>query len=198
MSILQFIGVASGVLAAVAYVPYVRDIFKGDAKPERVSWFIWVVLACIAFFSQLAEGAHSSLWFTGLDSVGAVVIFLLALRYGAGGFTRRDKIGLLTAGIGLLLWYVTRHAAIALLLTIIVDASGAWLTVAKTYKNPRTETYAMWAMVALAGVLAMISVGGMNPALLVYPFYIFLANIAVVFAKFAGSYRKRTESDQAL
>ncbi|HEX3569144.1 MAG TPA: hypothetical protein VHT70_05750 [Candidatus Saccharimonadales bacterium] len=141
MSILQFIGVASGVLAAVAYVPYVRDIFKGDAKPERVSWFIWVVLACIAFFSQLAEGAHSSLWFTGLDSVGAVVIFLLALRYGAGGFTRRDKIGLLTAGIGLLLWYVTRHAAIALLLTIIVDASGAWLTVAVQKSAHRNVRY---------------------------------------------------------
>lgn len=193
MNILQLVGVVSGVLAAVAYIPYIRDIFRGDAKPERASWFIWLVLACIAFFSQLAEGAHSSLWFTAFDSVGALVIFLLALRYGAGGFTRRDKAGLLIAGIGLLLWYVTRHAAAALLMTIIVDASGAWLTVAKTYKNPRTETYAMWAMVAAAGVLAVISVGNMAPTLLAYPFYIFLANVAVVVAKFLGTRRKHTE-----
>lgn len=187
---LQTIGIIAGALAGVAYIPYVRDILKGRAKPERASWFIWVVLAGIAFFSQLAEGATSSLWFTGLDSLGALAVFLLALKYGLGGFARRDKIALVAAGIGLTLWYITRHAAIALLMTIIVDAASTILTVLKTYEDPGTETYAMWALVTVAGILAMISVGSLNPTLLVYPFYIFLANFAVVVAKYVGTRAK--------
>lgn len=194
MNLLEAFGISSGVLAAVAYLPYIRDIFKGDAKPERASWFIWVVLASIAFFSQLAEGAKSSLWFTGLDSLGALIIFVLALKYGSGGFTKRDKIGLLAAAVGLLLWYLTRHATVALLMTVIVDASGTFLTVMKTYEDPSTETYAMWMMVTVAGALAMVSVGRLSMTLLVYPFYIFLANFTVVVAKFVGTHKKQLKT----
>jgi hypothetical protein len=194
---LQTIGIISGLIAGVAYLPYVRDILKGDAKPERASWFIWVVLASIAFFSQLAQGATGSLWFTGLDSIGALIVFFLALKYGLGGFTRRDKVALVAAGVGLVLWYLTRHAAIALLTTIIIDASGTALTVIKTYEDPSTETYTMWALVTVAGILAMISVGRFNLVLLIYPFYIFLANLVVVLAKFAGTKSKGLKHGKA-
>lgn len=191
MSILEVAGISAGILAAVAYVPYIRDILNGDAKPERASWLIWVVLAGIAFFSQRTEGARASLWFVGLDGLGALIILLLAIKHGVGGLTRRDKVGLVAAGIGLVLWYVTRHATIALLMTIVVDASGTSLTVLKTYEDPSSETYAMWVMVTIAGILTIVSVGRIDIALLVYPLYIFLANFAVVLAKFVGTTTKR-------
>lgn len=184
---LQTIGIVAGVLAGVAYIPYIKDIVTGGAKPERASWFIWVVLAVIAFFSQLAEGATRSLWFTGLDSLGALAVFGLALWHGVGGFTRRDRVALVAAAVGLVLWYFTRHAAIALFMAIIVDLSGVSLTVIKAYEDPKTETYTMWALVSVAGILAMISVGRWDWLVLAYPFYIFLANFVVVLAKFAGT-----------
>lgn len=195
MDILQAIGFAAGILAMIAYVPYIRDILKGDAKPERTSWFIWVVLAIIAFVSQLAEGARSSLWFTGLDSLGAAAIFVLAVKFGVGGFSRRDKIALLAAGAGLVLWFLTRHAAFALLMTIIIDASGTTLTVLKTYEQPETETYTMWVVVTIAAVLTMVSVGRISVVVMVYPLYIFLANFAVVVAKFAGTRRRKIQQN---
>jgi hypothetical protein len=182
----HIIGLLAGILAGVAIIPYVIDMLRGRARPERATWFIWLVLALIAFGSQLAQGATNSLWLTGFDTVGVLVVFSLSTKYGVGGFTKRDSIALIAAAIGLLLWYVTRHAIIALGIVIAIDALGTSLTVVKTYHDPSSETYLMWLLVGVAGLMTMFAVGSFNIGLLVYPLYIFLANSAVILAMWAG------------
>jgi hypothetical protein len=183
---LEFLGIAAGLLAAASYIPYAYDIVAKKVRPERASWIIWLVLALIAFTTQLAEGASASLWFTGLDSLGVIIILVLSAKYGTGGLSRRDYAALVAAAIGLVLWYLTRHAAIALGITLIIDAIGTSLTVVKTFEDPSSETYPMWTIVTIAGLMATVSVGQLNPVLLAYPVYILLANFAVVVAIFLG------------
>lgn len=187
---LQFLGLASGVLVGFSYLPYLKDIFLHTTKPERASWLIWSVLGSIAFFSQLAEGASWSLWLTALDTLGVFLIFILSIKYGVGGLKRRDIIALIVAGIGLVLWYITRHAAIALYITILIDVAGASLTVIKAYEDPGSETLTTWLVIAAAGILGMLSVGTFNFVLLSYPFYIFLANFSVAIAILLGRARQ--------
>lgn len=186
---LQFLGILSGVLSGGSYPPYIRDIFRHTTKPERASWLIWLALGSIAFFSQFAEGATWSLWLTGLDTLGVLIIFILSIEYGVGGLNKRDIIALIAAGIGLFLWYLTRHAAIALLITIFIDMTGAYLTVVKAFDDPGSETLSTWLIIATAGILGMLSVGKFDLVLLVYPFYIFLANFAVAVAILLGRNR---------
>ncbi|MEI6477506.1 MAG: hypothetical protein WCO52_00770 [bacterium] len=188
---LEVIGLIAGVLAAGSYYPYILDILHKKAKPERASWLIWSILVGIAFFAQLSEGATSSLWFSALDGLGALLVFLLSLKYGAGGLVRRDLNALIAAGIGLVIWYFTKEAVFALLITMGIDAIAASLTVMKTYEDPSTETYPMWLIVSLAGILAIISVGELDPILLAYPFYIFLANFSVAVSKYLGEHKKQ-------
>jgi hypothetical protein len=187
---LQFLGIVSGILAGASYLPYLRDIFRNTTKPERATWLIWSVLGSIAFFSQLSEGATWSLWLTGFDTIGVLLIFVLSFKYGVGGLNKRDTFALVAAGIGLILWYFTRHAAIALLFTMLIDSAGAVLTVIKAYEEPASETLSTWVIVAVSGILAMVSVGEINLVLLAYPFYIFLANFAVAVAILLGKSKK--------
>jgi hypothetical protein len=187
---LEVIGVASGVLAAGSYVPYSLDILRSKVRPERASWLIWSVLAGIAFFSQLAKGATNSAWFTGLDGIGAALVFVLALKFGVGGFTKRDITALIVSAVGLLIWFLTSDSLYALLVIMIIDAVGTSLTIAKTLKDPTTETYSMWVIVCIASCLALAAVGEFNMVLLVYPAYILLANLSVIAAKFFGERKK--------
>src|SRR6266498_3135268 len=101
---LQFLGITSGILTGIACIPYIKDILLGKTKPERTTWLIWSLLGSIAFFSQMSEDANWSLWLTGIDTLGVIFIFLLSLNYGVGGWTKRDMIALIAAGIGLVLW----------------------------------------------------------------------------------------------
>jgi hypothetical protein len=173
---LHFFGLLSGILPLLGVLPYFRDILKRKTKPHRGSFLIWTVLGAIAFFSQLAKGATWSLFLPATDTLATVGIFLLALRYGTGGLNKRDVGALLLAGIGLIMWYLTRQPLAALLIVIGVDAVGAALTIIKTYAEPDTETFSLWLLAGLGGLFAALAVGKLSFALLVYPLYIFVAN----------------------
>src|SRR6185437_7903902 len=98
-------GVVAAALNLAAYVPYVRDILRKKTKPQRVTWLVFTVLAGISFASQLALGARASLWLIGAQMLSVLVVFILSLPWGVGGFKRLDVISLLGAGVGLACWY---------------------------------------------------------------------------------------------
>ncbi len=186
-------GYIAGILSAISYVPYVRDIFKGITRPERASWLIWSVLGSIAFFSQLAKGATDSLWLTGVQTFGVLLVFLLSIKFGIGGLTKRDVIALIAAGAGIILWYLTKEAAVALFITIAIDAVGGVLTVIKSYEDPSSETISTWLLSGSAGIFAAIAVGKPDVVLLAYPLYILLINFSVVFAIHLGKRKMQHE-----
>jgi len=190
---LQIFGYISVLLSIAMIFPYIRDIFRLETKPERGSWFIWTVLGFIAFFSQLAKGATDSLWLTVGQTTSVLIIFLLSLKYGYGGLGKRDIRALVGAGVGLILWYLTREASYALVFVILVDSIGTFLTLTKSYKDPGSETLSTWVMSGTSGIFGMLAVGSLNLILLVYPFYIVLANYVIVAAILLGSRHKPTQ-----
>ncbi|MFA6254146.1 MAG: hypothetical protein WC640_02755 [Candidatus Paceibacterota bacterium] len=189
MDITQFFGYLSGIVIALSFVPYLISIFRGNAKPERASWFIWTILGVISFFSQLAKGADASLWLVGVQAIGDGLIFVLAIWYGMGGFARRDKWALAFAGVSLILWYLTNEPAVALFLAIVIDASGAILTMIKSYEQPATEPLLAWILTFLGGFFAIFAVGSWNWVLLAFPVYVFVINVAIVSSILLGQKR---------
>jgi hypothetical protein len=188
---LAFFGYISGILSVLCYLPYIRDILLGKTKPERASWFIWSVLGSIAFFSQLSKGASYSLWLPGVQTPGVLLVFLLSLKFGVGGLQRNDSIALLIAGGALALWYLTKEAALALYLVLLIDSTGAVLTLHKAYDYPESETLSTWVLAGLAGLFATLAVGRFDVILLSYPLYTFGTNVLIVSAIFLGFQRKK-------
>ena len=183
---LLIFGYISAALSIIMVAPYIRDIFLLHTKPQRASWFIWTVLGFISFFSQWAKGATDSLWLTGGQTLAVLIVVLLAIKYGTGGFTRRDIFALIGTGIGLVLWYLTNEAAFALAMVILVDSIGSLLTAIKVYHNPESETLSTWAMSGTSGIFGTLAVGSLNPILLAYPVYIIVANYSIAMAMLLG------------
>jgi hypothetical protein len=178
--IYQIAGYLSGIAILLSFVPYIRDIFRNKTKPERMSWLIWSILGSIAFFSQFAKGASYSLVMPGAQTVGDLLIFIFAIKYGLGGFTKRDIMALIGASAALFLWYLTSEATVALFLIIFIDGVGAVLTVIKSYENPTTETISSWVLTFIGGALACLAVGKINLVLLAFPIYICLASFSIL------------------
>lgn len=191
---LQIFGYISAVLGIVMIIPYIRDMLLRRARPERGSWLIWTVLGSISFFSQMAKGATDSLWFTGAQTLAVLIIFIFSLKYGHGGLAKRDTKALIGAGVGLVLWYLTREASIALFIVILIDAIGVFLTAIKSYEDPGSETLTMWLMSSASGLFGAFAVGSFNPILLVYPLYIVVANLVIVAAVLLGRKRHSKKS----
>jgi hypothetical protein len=189
--VVSIFGYLSGAAILASYIPYIRDIFLNKTKPERMSWLIWAVLGSIALFSQLAKGASWSLILTGAETVGELFVFFLAIKYGFGGFLKRDIIALIGAGLGLLLWYLTNEPAVALFIVIAIDLMGSILTVMKSYENPSTETASGWALTLLGGIFGCLAVGNLNFILLAFPLYTCVSSLATLVAMELGE-RART------
>jgi len=79
------LGVLAGLAGIADTIPYVRDTVRGITRPHRGSWLIWGVLAIVACFAQLADGASWSVLMTGTQAIVTGAVFLLAIRYGEGG-----------------------------------------------------------------------------------------------------------------
>jgi len=186
----ELFGYLSGIVILLSFFPYLRDILAKKTKPERASWFIWTVLGTIITFSQLYKGASYSLIVSAAQVVGDFFIFILALKYGIGGFLKRDIFALCGATIALIFWYFTKEAATALFIGIFIDATGTFLTTIKSYEKPETETVSSWLLTFVAGFLGCLSVGSLNLILLAFPIYVCLASISIISAIYFGLKRK--------
>lgn len=190
----QYFGYISGFLLLISFIPYLIAIFKGEAKPERASWLLWTILGGISFFSLLSEGATNSLWLPGVQAIGDALIFILSIKYGLGGLMKRDKIALAAAGMSLLLWYFTKEASVALVFAIIIDGAGAVLTMIKSYEEPITEPMSAWVLTCLGGFIGIFAVGNWQPIFIIFPLYIFVANLAIIISILLGRKNKKTSA----
>jgi hypothetical protein len=172
----EFLGYTSGILMMLSVVPYAISIFKGETKPQRTTWLIWSILTFIALFSQMAKGGTWSLLLTVGDTVAILIVFILSIKFGVGGFRKIDILSLCGAGASLLFWYLTKEPAVALFLIIITDFIGANLTIQKSWHDPESENWVGWAMCGVGGLLGTLAVGEWNLILIIFPLYICLIN----------------------
>lgn len=163
----------------------------GKVKPQRTTFLIWTLLGLIAIFSQLAKGATNSLWLPSLQTFGGIIILLLSIKHGVGGFNKRDYVAIFIVVLGLIAWSLTKEAAIALYIVIFIDAVGLYLTLHKTYLIPESEAKLAWMLSSTGGLFTALAVGNFNIILLSYPIYIIFSNAAVVVAIQMGLRRKR-------
>jgi hypothetical protein len=187
---LVVLALISGVLSVFRYLPYILDTVRRHTQPDRASWLIWSVMSSISFFSLLYEGATVSLVFTGAQVSGTLIVCALSVNGGAGSYVSRKNLGLLGGALaGLVAWYLTDTAVYSLAISISISLLGGLSTVQKAYRAPESETLTTWGMGWVASILAVLSVGQLNPILLAYPVYLLVLDTAITAAIILGRMR---------
>jgi len=143
-------------------------------------WWIYSVLFGVLFAAQMSAGAHWLLLVTAAYIATSVAIAVLSVWYGYGSLHKRDAISLVIAITGLLLWQLTDKPLVAIILVIVVDFAGFWLTLVKTWHAPHTETLISWQLALVTAVLSIFSAGTWTLEVLLYPVYAVLATAFIV------------------
>lgn len=175
----EIFGILAAILGVSAGVPYVYSIFRGSTKPHRISWAIWATLGAITFASYVSSGARWSALLAFAAAFNNVVIFLLSLKFGAGGSSARDRICLAIGLLGAAFWAITRRAEFALAFAITADAIGTAVTLEKAYRNPHSESALAWSMACLASLCGLLAVHTYTLAQTIYPAYAFIGGLAL-------------------
>lgn len=169
--IYELIGILSGFVFLAADIPYAIQTYRRKIKPHRITWFVIVVLNVIAFANQAASGATNSLWIFGAGVLATLLVFILSISRGVGGFSAIDIISLTGAMAGLALWKIIGTPLASIIATITVSLIALVPTYIKSYKNPKSESKYPWLIASISTILAAISVGKLDIQLLLLPIY---------------------------
>jgi hypothetical protein len=173
------LGALAGLVGIADTVPYVRDTLRGATRPHRATWLIWGVLAIVASVSQRADGASWSLVLTASQAILTGFVFVLALRHGEGGLAAFELSLLAVSFGGIVGWALAGEPLVAVACVIVADLSAVAMMMPKAYRDPHSETLAMYAWASVGGALAAGAVGALDLSLLLYPIYYCLANGAL-------------------
>ncbi|MDQ5971658.1 MAG: hypothetical protein QG566_604 [Patescibacteria group bacterium] len=173
------IGIISGLLGVLAYIPYITSIYKKKIQPHPFSWFLWMVLGFATFITYMGVGAKETLPLALISFVGPTVIFLITLKNWKGRFPKFDYFCLFLALLAIIIYIVFHQAAIALTLSLVGDLFAAMPTIRKTYKDPSSENIWTWSLFALGAVVALFAIRDFTYGVLVFPLYLAVFEIAM-------------------
>ncbi|NMB70226.1 hypothetical protein GYA27_03445, partial [candidate division WWE3 bacterium] len=183
----------STVIALYAYAGYFLAILNGKAKPHRTTRFVILLISALVTLSLFAQGNTVAIWLSGVFTVCSLIIFLLSIKYGYGGFSKNDILCFSVAIIGIGLWKFTNNPVIGLFSSITADFIGFVPTVIKSYKYPETETWQFFFLGACSSAFNMLATKRWYLTDYVYPLYIIIINSVVVVLILRGKLYKNKQ-----
>jgi hypothetical protein len=186
----QLFLVISSILVAVSYLVYINAIIKGQAKPHRTTRLVILIISTIAALSLFAQGSQAAFWLLGISAIFCLVIFLLSLKYGMGGWSKLDIVCLLIGLSGIVLWQISNDPVLALYSSITADFIGVVPTLVKTYKLPKSESWSFFLIGVFSSGFNLLAAREWSLQEISYPIYLVFINGALVFLIFRKSFLK--------
>lgn len=179
------LGVISGIIALSAYILYVFSILRGETRPSRVTWWIWSFMGLVLALSYHSSGAENTIWAAYMEFLGPFIVALLSIKYGEGGIEdRTDLVCLAGAFLSIVLWVVTKNPVVALVTGLAVDVFALVPTIKKSFLRPEGENFWAWFGTGVADSLNMFAVEKFIFAVLLYPVYMLLSDLIIIFILF--------------
>ncbi|KKP86182.1 MAG: hypothetical protein UR90_C0037G0003 [Parcubacteria group bacterium GW2011_GWC1_35_8] len=162
-------------VSLVAFFFYFRNIFRGQTKPNLVSWFIWMLAPFIGVFFQLKAGAGLASLPVFLAGAGSLLVIVFSLR-NKNAYWELTKLDMICGVLSLtsLVFYIyTHNLSISILFAILSDGLAFIPTFIKSWKFPETETNSVYFADIFNNILGLLIIK--NWSFTIYSFLVYLA-----------------------
>lgn len=147
-----YVGVA---LSMTGYLVYVRDVRRGKADPDLVTWGLWTAIPLLAFGTQLTQGVGLVSLVTFTAGIGPGMVFITALRAPRPPH-RLHPIDFLcgsTAVIGVIIWVTSGDPTLGLWAFLVGQFAAGTPTLFKVWFEPDSESKLTYVMdIATSGL----------------------------------------------
>jgi hypothetical protein len=189
-----FLAIAGSAVNFVACLSYVRAILKGEATPNRVTWFLWALVPLIASAAQLRAGVGISTLVVLSVGVGPACVVLASFVRGTGSWSLGpfDYLCGACSLAALALWAVTGEPVTAIVLSILGDFAAALPTLRKAWLEPATENRSTY-LISFAGmILGILSIKEATFAAYAFNVYLVVVSGALVLVLYLPRRRSLT------
>lgn len=183
------------VVSSAGAIVYLIATLRGEAKPNRVSLFLWSVVPLIAFAAQVRQGVGLASLMTLMTGVLPFLVFVATFlnRKAVWRLTVFDVFCGVLSIVGLILWQVTKVGNLAIALSIVADGFAAIPTVVKAFRYPNTEVPWPWLATCVGVLLTLLTLERFTFANGAFILYIFILNLIIyLLVRFQLGTRLRT------
>jgi hypothetical protein len=189
------LGLSAGLLYAVA-------AWRGSVVPNRVTWSLWTVIPLIIFAASVSKGAGLQSLFSLAAGLGPGVVVLVILSRHNVSHWKVSRLDLCCCILSLLaigLWIITRDGDYAIGLSLVADASAAFPTVVKAYKEPSSESAIAYVLFMVGAVAVLLATKHWTWANVAFPLYaaIMYFVLSVLTATYRASHERITDSERS-
>lgn len=174
-----FLSIIGPLIAALGFLPYLKETVKGTVKPRIASWATWSLVTGIATVAALSEGAYTSAFLTGVATVIQLSILVMALRKGDYDYNWIDGVSQTISLIGIGAWLLSDNATYAIVFSIIADFFGAVPTFYHSWVSPHDESWKPFVLSGLGASISFLAVTELTFIAAGFPIYLALVGYAL-------------------
>ncbi len=158
---------------------YVKNILKGNTRPNLISWTIWMLAPMVGFFLLLKGGATWSALAVFMAGFGPflVIIFSLFKKNAFWKINFFDLVCGLFSIIAIVFYLITKNLTLAILFAIFSDLLAYLPTYLKTWKNPETENFSVYFGGIFNNIIALLIIKDWYFYIYIFSVYLIVANL---------------------
>jgi hypothetical protein len=179
---LEYLVFAAAFASLLAAFAYIHSMFRGQTKPNRITWLLWSIAPFIAAAAAVSSGVGWAVLPVFMAGFCPFLVFFASFfsRKAYWKHTPFDYFCGALSAAALVLWYLTSDPNTAIVLAIASDALAAAPTLIKAWHNPETES--VWPY--LAGVFgpltSFLAAATWGFSELAFPIYLTAINAVLV------------------
>jgi hypothetical protein len=162
-----------------SYVLYMKSVIKGQAKPNLISWFVWMLAPFIAVFFQLKAGARFSVLPVFMAGFGPLIIMITAALT-KNAFWKVNALdiycGILSV-IALVCYILTHNLGISIIFAILSDGLAFIPTATKSWNFPETESSYVYSFSIISNTIGLLIIKDWSFTIYSFGIYLIAANI---------------------
>jgi len=172
-------GLASGVVALAATIPYIRAAARREIRPNAVTWGGWWLFSSVVFAAQMLSEPSWSAVISGTGAAYCGVVMVLAVRAGGFGLVALDLACGALGVAAIVVWQATSDPRLALVIAIAGDVFLCIPTVVGALRDPASEMGSRFLIAAAAALLGAVSARRIDFLSLGWPLYLAFANTTI-------------------
>ena len=173
---------------------YIKDMLRGKAKPNKVTWFIWGVAPMIAASAAISAGVTWAVIPVFTSGLVPLLVFIISLfkKEAYWEINTFDWVCGTLAILALILWYITKSPAIAIIFSILSGIFASLPTIIKAWKYPETESSIAYIGGLLSALSSFAAIEVWNFASLAFPINLVAINaILLSFIEHGRLFKRR-------
>ena len=162
---------------------YIRDIFRGKVKPNRVSWVFWAIAPLVGVYIGYKSGISIPLLVSTFMAGFTPLLVLIATFFNKNSYWKTTKFDIscgVLSFLAIIIWITTKNGALSITFAILADLFASIPTIIKSWKYSETENIAPFSFGTLNQIITFLIVTNFSFLSMAFPIYFVLTNLAII------------------